>query len=995
MTQTCHQDPDNPREPVKNVFDLAYASGCISLEYYRLLSNVNWEQTSFGPCSSWPPEIRNSVSLTLSNPDPCAVLVGEDRVMLYNERYPTLIKKLHPQALGQSAKITFHPFWEQFEVLMVEAEQTGQTQTETDKAVQLYRSDDYLEEAYFSFAYAPIRDVAGRFLGIYNNVTESTTEVVSKRRMTNLLRISEMTSATTVPNQFWQSILQAFDFEASEVPFAAIYTRRGGFRMHDSLDASLGGDNDLLTLEGSMGWQARSMDVPVTIDISLASRLSFAIRRSIKVGPTLIKVQTLTEASDEDEDNEDDVLSSEVLRAIICPLTLNASLQYGTWIIVGVKDLRPYDNDYQAFVNLVARQIATGASSVAHYAEERRRLELTAEHAEREKERLAKELAIQRREAEESAWRFLEFAKHSPVGVFIFGPDGTVKFANEAWYRLLGITYKQRGQQIWREYVHPDDVGSVDSAWGLLINQGQSHAHFEFRVRRNPVTGSVNEEDCGHVSSTSFAELDQDGNVKAVTGILIDNTIHKAHEREVAERLTSALDAKKAQENFMDMVSHEMRNPLNAIIQCAEEISQLLQPATPPTSTFLSSAAATEALDLINTILYCGTHQRSIIDDVLTISKLDSNLLTLSPTASNPLSVAHQVLQIYSSEIRSSGIEVSVTPDQSLSHKNIIFDNGRVLQILINLVGNAVKFLKGTSSRKLSVSVSVSKDRPRPDKVLFIPSGKQHQNLHQTDNGAHRLYVYYSVVDSGPGLTPTEMNNLFGRFKQASPRTHAQYGGSGLGLFISRELAELHGGEIGLASELGKGCTFAFYVQGHESVQLPGSAVPSSKRPLPQAMMQTQSPRHLGPARPPKETFNHVHLSSAPARLDMTVLVVEDNIVNQNILTKQLRRAGFDVVTADDGQQALSRLLAIGGIQLTLCDLEMPVMDGLTCVKHVREMREDGRLPYIPMVAVTGNARLEQIKIAKDAGFDDVVCKPYSIANLISLMKDTIMKTRR
>lgn len=446
------------------------------------------------------------------------------------------------------------------------------------------------------------------------------------------------------------------------------------------------------------------------------------------------------------------------------------------------------------------------------------------------------------------------------------------------------------------------------------------------------------------------------------------------------------------------MVSHEMRNPLSAIIQCAEEASQIIEPHVFENSTPMTVDEATIGLDAVNTILYCGHHQKQIIDDVLTISKLDSNLLTLAPTETRPLSIARQALQIYTPEIRASKIEVSMNISQEPLYQSVMIDSGRVLQILINLVGNAVKFMKGRARKVLGINISVSTERPGTDEVGYVASTQRRSGLANPAPGQQTVFVYYSIVDTGPGLTKHEIETLFGRFKQASPRTYAQYGGSGLGLFISRELAELHGGGIGLKSAPGIGSTFAFYVQGYLPLEATG---PSSPKISPSVSPRIQ-PATLDAASQSRDTTinSSDHLTTPNDNPSLTVLIVEDNVINQNVLNRQLKRAGFKTATADHGQEALAWLCEsnmrkdrsdtssdLPPVSVVLCDLEMPVMDGMTCVRRVREMEGQGLLVHVPMVAVTGNARYEQVQAAKDAGFDDVVCKPYSIAKLVPLIK--------
>ncbi|GAM91350.1 hypothetical protein ANO11243_093990 [Dothideomycetidae sp. 11243] len=147
---------------------------------------------------------------------------------------------------------------------------------------------------------------------------------------------------------------------------------------------------------------------------------------------------------------------------------------------------------------------------------------------------------------------------------------------------------------------------------------------------------------------------------------------------------------------------------------------------------------------------------------------------------------------------------------------------------------------------------------------------------------------------------------------------------------------------------------------------------------------------------PPPRPVTPTSTSTSPAPIlatpaAATVLVIEDNIINQTVLSRQLRQAGFSVLTADNGQQGLTSLDEHREtVSIVLCDLEMPVMDGMTFIKHIVRLREMGQLQGLPILAVTGNARLEQVQAAKDAGFDDVVCKPYSIKKLVPMMRDWI-----
>lgn len=219
-----------------------------------------------------------------------------------------------------------------------------------------------------------------------------------------------------------------------------------------------------------------------------------------------------------------------------------------------------------------------------------------------------------------------------------------------------------------------------------------------------------------------------------------------------------------------------------------------------------------------------------------------------------------------------------------------------------------------------------------------------------------------------------------------------QYGGSGLGLFISRELTEMQGGSIGVASTQGEGSIFSFYIKSRRASP-PGSDTAAPDIPVrtkAQAVQHAVAPLSLQPGgTPPQQRKYHI-------------LVVEDNLINQRVLCNQLRKIGCTVQVANHGGEALDELKKTTywkeptisspyKLSIVLMDIEMPVCDGLTCTRRIRALQKNGEIVgHVPIIAVSANARREQVEKAIEVGMDDAISKPFRISQLMALIEDLL-----
>ncbi|KAI4256711.1 MAG: hypothetical protein L6R42_006058, partial [Xanthoria sp. 1 TBL-2021] len=469
--------------------------------------------------------------------------------------------------------------------------------------------------------------------------------------------------------------------------------------------------------------------------------------------------------------------------------------------------------------------------------------------------------------------------------------------------------------------VHEDDIPLMQREWHRLTAE-QSTRSFEIRLRKKKklLNGEVK-----HVTilASAVPEMDENGLLKSISGTTMDiSEIKQAHENAVElsrlqrQSRIEAEEAKAAQERHIDITSHEMRNPLSAILQSADSIwTTLTEYKSSPNESISNLLDAT--LESASIITLCAQQQNRILNDVLTLSKLDSGILPVTASLAQPLVVARDTLKMFEGELQSSNIEWKFVVDETYKQNTIdwvMCDPSRLSQ--------AIKFTRNVGT-SIIVTIGGSEEKPpfiAGKKIDWFPSkssgAKRDLTLDSEWGKGQQVFLSFAVRDTGRGLSGEEKKKLFQRFSQASPRTHVEFGGSGLGLFISRELTELQGGEIGVASESGKGRR--------------RGAAPEVEDTLPH--------------RPKSSAVSNVAPSSLKIGKDLesnhaplNVLLVEDNLINQKVLQKQLMKHNYQVQVANHGLEAIEYLETTNRwrgnetgkqVDVVLMDLEMPVMDG-------------------------------------------------------------------
>ena len=275
--------------------------------------------------------------------------------------------------------------------------------------------------------------------------------------------------------------------------------------------------------------------------------------------------------------------------------------------------------------------------------------------------------------------------------------------------------------------------------------------------------------------------------------------------------------------------------------------------------------------------------------------------------AVQPLAVVESALKMFETESESHSIAVQNLADETFEPEKIDFvsvDPARLTQIFINLLTYAINFTKLEPVREITIRSSVFVDPvPQVDHINWFPANPKCRRLAAgpTRTVGEPVNLFFSISDTGKGLEQDEMAKLFHRFQQGTKKTHIKYGGSGLGLFISRELTEAMGGQIGLVTGLGKGSTFAFYVKAYRAAPPVDYGLALLAPLSPTLSRRTSS---LFNPQLPIRPAGAAATRSSPPRL----LLVEDNLINARVLTKQLEKVGCVVYNANHGGEALEFL---------------------------------------------------------------------------------------
>lgn len=759
---------------------------------------------------------------------------------------------------------------------------------------------------------------------------EVTSQKLADRRTSCLNKLASVALQST--DAVCSHILATLELNANDVPLAMLY----------KMDQEPG--SNLLKLHGQMGLPEGHPLIVNSATIDCEEGLIPDMRRAGTDTTTIDYDERFSSASWKG-------WGAPSQKIVFIPIMCGVRL-FG-YLIVGTNPYRPHDEVCEQFIRDLSRMVSSIITSAAD-----------SEMNKKRQVQLEADLAF-------SDLKLRHLIDHASVGMCHVSLDGCMLWANDHYYELAGKSPTEHTTSLaFLDAYHEDDRAKAEEIWDRLIN-GVDHITADLRLKRlyTPPTGDP---EPAQLQVLAFPYRNEHGSVMSVMACTTDISRLCWAKTFQARLAREAREAKRQQEAFIDVVSHEMRNPLSAIVHCADAIANAVEECQTQIADIPKPCldVLNDNIQSANIIIQCANHQRRIIDDVLTLSKLDSMLLSITPVPVKPAKLVDSVINIFEAELKTHKIAYSITPDPSILDFNIeylYYDPSRVTQIFINLLTNAIKFVKPSKNPAISIRYGASKSAPRtlfPANMFWATDGKDYGDVTSTPDWGkgEEIYLGFSVQDSGIGLQEKEIHKIFERFRQANVKTHVNYGGSGLGLFISKELTEKQGGGIGVASVSGEGSTFGFYVK------------------------TRRAERKL---KKPKEIFWKAG-DHKPISMPLRVLLVEDNIINQQVLGKQLKKAGCCVNVANHGLEALE-ILNQKTFDIVLMDLEMPVLDGLEAMRRVRQKEADeGHFTRLPIIAVTANVRKEQIEAAMIAGADRVMQKPFKAADLVFMMKSLV-----
>ena len=489
--------------------------------------------------------------------------------------------------------------------------------------------------------------------------------------------------------------------------------------------------------------------------------------------------------------------------------------------------------------------------------------------------------------------------KHNPSAILTLDTQERVVNCNPAFERLFGYSRQELLGKPIDPFIVPENANEQANEYTRQVTSGKEI--YDIIERRRKDGSLLNVQLFG-------VPVKVNGQQTGILALYHDIT-------ELIQARQAAEEAAKAKAEFLANMSHEIRTPLNAIIGM--------------TGLLLDTPLTMEQRDFANTVRNSGDTLLTLINDILDFSKIEAGKMLLESQPFYLATCVESALDLVASKAADKGLELAFIPQENLPTR-WAGDVTRLRQVLVNLLGNAVKF---TDKGEVVVLVSA-----------------EHKQANQYD-------LHFVVRDTGIGIPPDKVNNLFQAFTQVDASTTRKYGGTGLGLAISKHLVHLMGGKIWVESEMGKGSRFQFVI--------PSDTVPVTGKMGTNVAQPSLSGRKL--------------------------LIVDDNATNRLILSRQSQSWGMLPTAVASGPEALQLIRQQSGFDLMILDMQMPEMDGLTLAQEIRKSKALEKLPLV-MLTSLGHRPEDAQKINFAAYLTKPIKSSMLYDTLITIFEDLPVK---
>lgn len=513
-----------------------------------------------------------------------------------------------------------------------------------------------------------------------------------------------------------------------------------------------------------------------------------------------------------------------------------------------------------------------------------------------------------------SRQRYRDIVEGSEDLITIIGSDGKFKFANHMSKKIYGISPEECIGKHAIDFVYEEDLKSDQEKFQKIQKEKLKIATHE--SRQKSASGEIRD-----VSWHIAVQYNEDGNFESLISIGRDVTEHNKMDRELKKALSDANIASQAKSDFLSTMSHEIRTPISGIIGMTSLLSK--------------TELDDQQQNFVNMIQNSGDSLLTLVNDTLDLSKIEAGDFELEELVFDLNNTINSITHTYKHLCNEADLSFNLEMDtkKALIAKG---DQNRFLQILRNLLGNALKF---TNAGSISLKVE----------QLSIDNPLSLNDLDYT--------IKMEVTDTGKGIPEDRQEMIFESFTQEDSSITRKFGGTGLGLTIVKNLCKIMGGTVSLNSQIDQGSTF--------TVILP------FKKPSQKEIEKL-------------EEDNNFVLDTTFSRT-LNILVAEDNEVNKLIIQEHLRNMGHNVEIANNGLEALNAVEAGTNYDLILMDIHMPEMDGVEATTAIRKLPNGEN---VPIVALTAEVFVERIKFFKNAGINDVLTKPYSEKLLVRILQD-------